>query len=38
MHLPTLFFGKPEKIINEVNLKFRFYSEKLELFLIKFVL
>ena len=33
-----MFFGKPRKIVNEVNLKFRFYSEKPELFPIKFVL
>ena len=31
MPLPTLFFGKPRKIVNEVNLKFRFYSQKPEL-------
>ena len=37
IHSPTLFLGKPRKIVNEVNLKFRFYAEKSELFPIKFV-
>ena len=35
--LRTLFFGKPRKIVNEVNLKFQFYSQKPELFHITFV-
>ena len=35
IHLPTLFVDKPRKIVNEVNLKFRFYSEKLQLFCCK---
>ena len=30
--------GKPRKIVNQVNLKFRFYSEKPDVFPIKFVL
>ena len=36
--LTDLVFRQTKKIANEVNLKFRFYSEKTELFAIKFAL
>ena len=38
IHLSALFFGKPRKIVNEVNSKFQLYSEKPELCPIKFEL